>query len=267
MVSEKNRISLDEAARDYLASLPAANNEAKQVAIMNFVRWFGRERPLGGLTAPEVGNYAERLSLSDTDYAGKLEMVRAFLTYAKKEKWSQANLAVHLKLRKGKPKANRVDASARPDVVTLTEEGFAKLNSELEELKQRRPALIADITRAAADKDVRENAPLEAAREAHGMVESRIREIEATLKAATLMDKKQPSLKVSIGDSIVLVDLESNDEMHYTIVGPRETDPAKGKISGVSPVGKAVVGRREGDVVQVLVPAGKIDYQVKQIKR
>lgn len=266
-MNEKNRVNLDEAASRYLAALPVEEKEAERVAILNFVRWFGREHTLDGLTAPEVGSYAERLSLSDTDYAKKLEMVRAFLTYVKKEKWSPTNLAVHLKLRKGKPKVNPANASANPEVVTLTEEGFAKLNAELTDLKQRRPGLIADITRAAADKDVRENAPLEAAREAHGMVESRIREIETTLKTAVMMDKKQPSLKVSVGDSIVLVDMESGEELHYTIVGPRETNPSKGKISGVSPVGKAVVGHREGDTVQVSVPAGKVTYRIKEIKR
>jgi transcription elongation factor GreA len=99
------------------------------------------------------------------------------------------------------------------------------------------------------------------------MLEGRIREVETTLKTATLMDKKQPSLRVCIGDSIILVDLESSEELHYMIVGPRETAPSKGKISGVSPVGKAVVGRSEGDTVQVSVPAGKLRYQIKHIKR
>ncbi len=61
--------------------------------------------------------------------------------------------------------------------------------------------------------------------------------------------------------------MESNEEMSYTIVGQRETDPSKGKISGVSPVGKAVVGHTEGEIVEVLVPLGKMRYQIKQIKR
>jgi transcription elongation factor GreA len=266
-MSENNQMSLDEAAGLYLAALSPEEKELKQAAVLNFVRWFGRECSLNGLTAAEVGNYAERLSLSDTDYAGKLEIVRAFLTYAKKMKFSQMNLAVHLKVRKGKPRTPAASANNHAETVTLTEEGHAKLTVELAGLKQKRPALIADITRAAADKDVRENAPLEAAREAHGMLEGRIREIEATLKAATIADKKQPSLKVNVGDSIMLVDLASNEEMSYTIVGPRETDPSKGKISGVSPVGKAVIGHTEGETVVVVVPFGKMRYQIKQIKR
>ena len=266
-MSDDNQVSLDEAAGDYLGGLSPEEIEKRQAAVLNFVRWFGREHLLNGLTASEVGNYAERLSLSDTDYIKKLEMVRAFLTYAKKKRLSQTNLAVHLKLRKGKPRTAIANSTNQAETVELTGEGYAKLNAELAELKGKRPALIADITKAAADKDVRENAPLEAAREAHGLLEGRIREIEATLKAATIVGKKQASLKVSLGDSIVLLDVESNEEMHYTIVGPRETDPSKGKISGVSPVGKAVVGGIEGETVEVAVPLGKIRYQIKQIKR
>ena len=264
---EQKVVNLDEAAGYYLAGLSNEEKEQKQAAILNFVRWFGRENTFDGLTAAEVGNYAERLSLSDPDFDGKLEMVRAFLTSAKKEKFSRTNLAVHLKLRKGKPRTNAVNANNQVETVTLTEEGYKKLNAELAGLKERMPALIADITRAAADKDVRENAPLEAAREAHGLLEGRIREIESTLKKATIVDKKIASFKVNYGDSIILVDLQTNEEMHYMIVGPRETDPSKGKISGVSPVGKACIGRIEGETVTVTVPLGKMKYRIKQIER
>ncbi len=268
-MSEKNKVSLDEAAGHYLATLSPEDKEKQQAAIQNFVRWFGRERTFDKMTPPEVGNYAERLSVSDPDFDNKLKMVRAFLTCSKKDKLCDVNLAVHLKVRKGK---TRTKTGPGPnngmEPVTLTEEGYNKLTNELAELKERRPALIADITRAAADKDVRENAPLEAAREAHGLLEGRIREIEATLKKATIVNKQQTvSVKVNYGDSIVLIDLQSNEEMSYTIVGPRETDPSKGKISGVSPVGKAVIGRTEGETVLVTVPLGKMKYQIKQIKR
>ena len=266
-MSDNKKVSLNEAAGHYLAELSPAEKEQKQAAVLGFVRWFGRERPLDGLTPPEVGNYAERLSLSDPDFDSKLEMVRAFLTCSKKEKLCQLNLAVHLKVRKGKSLKKVTGANNQIEAVTLTAEGFTKLNGELAELKEKRPALIADITRAAADKDVRENAPLEAAREAHGLLEGRIREIESTLKKATIVDKQQPTHKVNYGDSIVLIDLQSNEEMHYMIVGPRETDPSKGKISGVSPVGKAVIGRIEGETIVVTVPLGKMKYQIKQIVR
>lgn len=269
-MSEKNKVSLDEAAGHYLGKLSPEDKEKQQAAILNFVRWFGRERTFDKMAPPEVGSYAERLSLSDPDFDTKLEMVRAFLTCSKKDKLCEVNLAVHLKVRKGKPRAKNAGKAGNNNMepVALTQEGYNNLNTELAELKERRPGLIADITRAAADKDVRENAPLEAAREAHGLLEGRIREIESTLKKATIVNKQQVvSVKVSYGDSIVLVDLQSNEETSYTIVSPRETNPSKGKISGVSPVGKAVIGRIEGETVLVTVPLGKMKYQIKQIKR
>ncbi len=76
---------LGEAASRFLTNLPSEERGASQQAIYKFVRWFGGERPLAGLTAADIDNYAERLSISDTDYMGKLELVRDFLAYLKKE--------------------------------------------------------------------------------------------------------------------------------------------------------------------------------------
>lgn len=268
-MSDNENLSLGEAASSYLANLSEEEKKISQPEVLKFVRWFGFESSLSGLAAAEIGNYAERLSLSDSDYIKKLEMVRAFLTYARNKGWSKTNLALHLKPKKGKPRNAPAGAKGqKPEVVPVTQEGYTKLKAELEELKLQRPGVIEEMTKAAADKDFRENAPLEAAREQHGMIEGRIREIEATLKAAEIVDKQEKSLlKVNVGDSIILVEVETGEEMHYKIVGPRETDPSKGKISGVSPVGKAVVGRSEGEMVEVTVPIGKIRYQIKQIKR
>jgi transcription elongation factor GreA len=88
------------------------------------------------------------------------------------------------------------------------------------------------------------------------------------LKSATTVDRQQKvTLKVSFGDSIVLGDLASGEELRYMIVSPRETNPTKGKISSASPIGKASIGRRQGEVVEVTTPAGKLSYQIKQIER
>ena len=264
---DSRNLSLGEAARRFLASLPAEEGEASQQEVYKFVRWYGWKQPVAGLTAPEVANYAERLSLSDTDYARKLELVRAFLVYARKEGWSKTNLAAHLKARKGK---NRLPSSAGqvlPKTIPLTQEGHAELETELAVLRSKRPQAIDEMRRAAADKDFRENAPLEAAREQRGYLEGRIKELEETLKSATIIDGKQKvTHKASIGNNVVLCDLSSGEELHYMLVTPREVDPTKGKISSVSPLGKALIGRGEGEIVEVKVPAGKLRYQVKQIK-
>jgi len=260
--------SLGEAASSFLASLPAKEGKTSQQAIYGFVRWYGWERSFGGLTAHEVANYAEQLSSLQTNYVTKLEIVRAFLVYAKKQGWSKTSLAAHLRPKKTKTRLPFPARRDLPPAISLTQQGLAELKAELADLKQRRSQAIEEIRRAAADKDFRENAPLEAAREERGYLEGRIREIEETLKSATIIDEKpKVALKVSIGDSIVLRDQASGEELRYTIVSPREVDPTKGKISGNSPIGKAVTGRTQGEIVEITAPAGKLRYQLVQIER
>ena len=169
MVNNENQNpSLGDAAGHFLAKLSPAQREASQQEVYKFVRWYGWERSFAGLTAPEVANYAERLSLSDTDYSKKLELIRGFLAYAKKEGWSQTNLSTHLKTRKGKSEAQPATRRGLPETIPLTRQGYAELEAELSALKDKRPQLIEEIRRAAADKDFRENAPLAAAREKRG---------------------------------------------------------------------------------------------------
>jgi transcription elongation factor GreA len=269
MVSSDNQgPSLGEAARQYLAKLSPQEGEASQPEVYKFARWYGWERLFARLAAPEVASYAEQLSLSDTDYAKKLELIRAFLTYAKKEGWSRTNLATHLKTKKARVGPQVYTRRSLPDSISLTRQKYDELEAELAELKSKRHELIEEIRRAAADKDFRENAPLDAAREQRGHVEGRIRELEETLKAASIIDeKKEPALKTGVGDSIVLSDLASGEELCYMIVDPREVDPSKGKISIASPLGKALIGRSNGEVVEITAPAGKLRYQIKRVER
>ena len=122
------------------------------------------------------------------------------------------------------------------------------------------------MTRAAADKDFRENAPLQAAREKRGMLEGRIIEIEATLKAAVVIDEENRRSKgVDIGRRFILCDPNKGTEICYRLVGPKEADPSNGKISTVSPIGKAVFGKKQGDTVEIKAPSGIRRYQLKQI--
>ena len=165
---------LGEVANSFLASLPPEERETSQQEVYKFVRWYGWERPLAGLAAPEVANYAERLSLSDTDHIKKLGLLRAFLVYARKEGWSKTNLAAHLKTRKGKTGLQPSARLGLPTTISLTQQGYTELEAELTALKNKRPQAIEEMRRAAADKDFRENAPLEAAREQRGHLEGRI---------------------------------------------------------------------------------------------
>ncbi len=268
MVSSNDRApSLGDAAAKFLATLSTEKREASQPEVYKFARWYGWEVTFSRLTPPHVANYAEQLSLSDTDYSKKLELVRSFLTYAKKAGWSRTNLATHLKTRKSKA-APAAPGRGLPEAASLTQQRYDELKVELENLKQRSRDLVVEIQRAAADKDFRENAPLQAAREERGHVEGRIKELEETLKSATILDeKKEPALKTSVGDSIVVNDMASGEEMCYMIVDPREVDPSRGKISRASPLGKALIGRKNGDTVEISVRAGKLRYQIIRVER
>ena len=267
MSSVSESLGLGEAASRFLASLAASERGTSQQEVYQFVRWYGRERPFAGLSAPEVANYAERLSQSDTDYVRKLKLIRAFLVYAKKEGWSKDNLAVHLKARKGKTRARSSSRRGMSEPISLTQQGYDELKDELTALLDKRPEAIDEMRRAAADKDFKENAPLDAAKEKRGYLEGRIMELEETLGSAVVMDeRREDTLKVSLGDSMVLEDLVSGEELRYMIVNPREVDPAGGKISDASPIGRAAIGKGQGEIVEVTVPAGRLRYRIKQVE-
>ncbi len=268
MVSHDNPIpSLGEAVAQFLAKLSAKEKESTQPEVYKFARWYGWERPFSQLAPPQVASYAEQLSVSDTDYARKLVRVRSFLAYAKKAGWSRTNLATHLKTRKGKT-APQGGVKRSMESATLTKEKYDELVVELDNLKKKSQQLVVEIQLAAADKDFRENAPLQAAREDRGHVEGRIKELDEAIKTATIMEeKKEPAVKSSVGDSILLEDLISGEELRYMIVDPREVNASKGKISIASPMGKALMGKSNGDTIEITAPAGKLRYRIKLIQR
>ncbi|MBM4452790.1 MAG: transcription elongation factor GreA, partial [Chloroflexi bacterium] len=173
---------------------------------------------------------------------------------------------IHLKTKKTPLKLHARPARLRRKEAILTAKGRASLEAELAALKNERPLIAEELQKAAADKDFRENAPLEAAREHQGQLEARIRELEAILKAAKDMEEKQASdYEINIGDTVLLCELTSNEEVRYTLVDAREANPLDGKISTASPVGQALLGRNKGDKIEVRVPAGVITYEIKDI--
>ena len=267
-ITDSQNPTLGEASLQFLSQLSPEKCEASQAEINKFVRWYGAERSLGKLTAHEIANYAERLSLSDTDQDKKLKMVRAFLSHAKKQGWCRINLATHLKAKKTKSGPALSARPGMPETIHLTPRGHAELKAELATLKSKRPELIEETRRAAADKDFKENAPLAAAREKRGHLEGRIKELEETLKVAVVLNgDRAPDVKISIGDRVTLLDIAAGEELSYVIVSPTEVDPVQHKISFASPLGKALVGGNEGETVEISVPAGKLHYQIKRVER
>lgn len=258
--------SLGDAAGFYLASLAAEKRGDSQKEIYKFLRWFGREREFDGINPAEVDDYSENAARSDPGHVARLSLVRAFLSYSKKKGWSTTNLGTHLKAKKIKTRSSSITRNEQREAISMTREGHTKLTDELEVLKEERLVVIVEMTKAAADKDFRENAPLHAAREKRGMIEGRILEIEATLHASVIVDEgNKDSQFVDIGRKFVLCNTEKGIEVCYTLVGPREADPANSRISTVSPIGKAVIGKKRGETVEINAPAGIITYQLKDI--
>ena len=266
-ITDNLNTTLGEATFQFLSQLSPDKSEASQAELNRFVRWYGAERSLVRLTAHEIANYAERLSLSDTDQDKKLAVVRAFLSHAKKQGWCRINLAAHLKAKKTKSGSALSAQPGMPETIHLTPQGYAELKAELATLKSKRPELIEETRRAAADKDFKENAPLAAAREKRGHLEGRIKELEETLKVAAILNGDRASdVKVNIGDRVTLFEPATGEDVSYVIVSPTEVDPLQHKISFASPIGKALVGGNEGDEVDISVPAGKLHYRIKRIE-
>ena len=153
--------------------------------------------------------------------------------------------------------------------VFLTEDGLKKLENELDELKTVRRKEIAErIKQALSFGDISENSEYDQAKNEQAQLEDRISKLEMMLRNAKIIDKDDISTdKVGIGSRVLVKDLEYEEEMEYTIVGSAEVDPYNGRISNESPVGKALLGRKSGDIVDVIVPDGIIKYQILTITR
>ncbi len=151
------------------------------------------------------------------------------------------------------------------DRVVLTREGAARLRHELDRLKKmERPRIIQAIAEARAHGDLSENAEYHAAREEQGFIEARIRQLEASLSGAEVIDplSLNAGSKVVFGAHVTLYDVDTEVETSYQIVGELEADLGKGQISIGSPIARALLGKSEGDEVTVVVPAGERTYEI-----
>jgi transcription elongation factor GreA len=154
------------------------------------------------------------------------------------------------------------------DYVYLSREGFDKLKAELHELKTvKRPQVVNDIKRARELGDLSENAEYHAAKEAQTHIERKIAELEYKLtRAQVVTDQRHDSDTAALLSRVHLRDTSDGDEMDYLLVSDAEADLPAGKISIQSPVGKALVGRRVGDLVNVTTPGGQVTYKILKVE-
>ncbi len=153
--------------------------------------------------------------------------------------------------------------------VPMTKEGEARLREELQQLKSKdRPRVIAAIATAREHGDLKENAEYHAAREQQSFIEGRIQEIEGKLSAAQIIDvtTMENTGKVIFGTTVHLLNMDTDEQVVYKIVGDDEADIKVGKISISSPIARALVGRNEGDVVAIRVPSGTVEYEIEEVE-
>lgn len=153
------------------------------------------------------------------------------------------------------------------NVIYITKEGLQKIHEELEYLKTTKREEISNKLEAAiAQGDLSENADYHAAKEEQGFVEGRIRDLEDSLRRAKVIQDEVPADAVSVGNKVTVIEEGYDEPETYHIVGPHEASPGNGRISNESPFGRALLGAKQGQTVNVETPGGQIRLTVKAIE-
>jgi len=154
------------------------------------------------------------------------------------------------------------------DRVPITRQGLEKLKEELSRLERvERPQNIRAIEEARAHGDLSENAEYHAAKEKQSFLDGRINELRTTISRCEVIDVEEgPSDRVVFGKTVLLYDLQTDEEITYQLLGPYESEPEKGRISVTSPLGQALIGKKEGDEIRVQTPGGIQEYEIIEIR-
>ena len=154
------------------------------------------------------------------------------------------------------------------DLIPMTRAGFDKLKAELNRMENDEMPLIAERIALARDEgDLKENAEYHGARESQGMLQAKINLMRDKLSRATIVDTASlPKGEVTFGSTVIVKDLEYNDEEEYTLVGAGEEDYDKGHILLTSLIGQGLVGKKVGDKVEIAVPRGTLKYEIIEIR-
>ena len=153
------------------------------------------------------------------------------------------------------------------DKVLMTRAGFDQLDQELRVLRtEERPAVIREIAEAREHGDLSENAEYHAAREKQSLLEGRIKELEGLISRAEVIDPAKLSGSIKFGATVTIVDEDTDDEKTYQIVGEAEADLERGLLNIRSPLARALIGKDEGDSVEVVTPGGGKSYEILTVR-
>lgn len=263
-----NGLTVQDAITEYIMSIPDENKRLIHPELSKFARWIGGSNTLEALRPSDVSPYSETFGASASDAnKQRIAAVKDFLNYVKKKGYIDVSLAPHVRVRKPTLNAGRgASVRRRTGEVQITRQGYDEMVNRLESLRQETVRLADEIERAAASGDVRENAPLEAARENQGMVIAQINRLESTLKVATIIEESDRSNdEVQIGSWVTLKNTRTDRNVDYQIVAANEANPLRNKISDISPLGNVILGCKVGDQVTVKAPSGEQKFTVDNI--
>ena len=243
--------------------------------LWKFVRWSG-DREVGRFTPHDMEQYAREVGRSGADSAQqRLQPVKAFVDYWKEQGWISIRLATHLRPPRSKISVAGRTASARAAKmleegrIYLSQEGYDHLLQQVEDLKAERVGVTEEIRLAMADKDFRENAPLDAAKDRQGRIETQIRELEASIANAEILPEGGTGVitRSTVGAKMKVKDKDSGEVIEYILVDAREADGESRprRISIQSPVGQALLDHAIGEEVIVPTPKKNLTYIVQDI--
>ena len=262
------------------AELPRPNSKkaaptfdkSARVAVTQFVSHVTPALPVAELTPHGMAAFQETIGVNAADVASRLIPVKEFLRFCWKNcGYTEVNLGNHLRVKAALTAARAAVEREEAERFEMTADGLEQLKSDLERLREELPAAIQAVAQAREDKDIRENAPLEAARENQERLNSRINELEYQI-AHAVISENQSTGRAHLGSTVGIRRLDNGDAgaaaevQEYMLVGPTEVNAEQRRISVESPVGKGLVDASVGAIVEIQVPRGTIRYEVLSVE-
>lgn len=252
----------------------ASDSEARgldkhaRVAVTRFVSHCGPLAPVSELTPHQMTAYQDVVGSNTTDVLERLQPVKDFLRFCWKQQYTDSNLGNNIRIRRAQaPREDAVEVHEEGVRFDVTEEGLAQMKANLAELQEEMPKAVQAVAQAREDKDIRENAPLEAARETQERLQSRITELEYQI-AHSVVTAGRATGRAHVGSTVRVAVLDADPErvQEYTLVGPTEVDAASRRISIESPMGRGLLDQTAGSQVEIEAPRGTMRFRVVAVE-
>lgn len=263
---QPNPRTLGDAFKEYLDSLKPGQRVADEAFVKHYVSFVGYEQTIDTLSGSRVESYVEtRITSTDPNAEVRVAALKRWFQYLKKKGHTTENFGIHVRVRRsGRAASGAQRTRVEEAPIEMTQEGLDQLQRELAELESNRPELVKAISIAREDKDFRENAPLDAAREALGYNEGRVKAIQEALKRAVVVRGGRDE-RSSLGSTVQVTRLNDEKALSYKLVSANEANAREFRISVESPVGKQLLGRAPGDEVVVEAPSGAIHLRIDAV--